>query len=393
MKNLCKALSVATILSVGASLIAPHAQAQPVPGVTKDQITIGSFGSLTGPTYLYGKLTMNGVDAVFAKVNAAGGVHGRKLVLVREDDRCDPATAIAAVKKLVYVDNVFSIIGGGCSNAALGARPEIIKDEIPTNIFASVADEITNPVSKYIYTTMTTASIESRAQVDYAIEHGAKKIAIVAQHDAWGQSRYKPLIEAMAKNKLTAVEDLEMTVDDNDATVQALKIAQSGADAIIMELYAKPGAVLIRALNKLGQNPMLIGETGIADPVAFTKQVDIPGATDKFVTPSAVRYTTTSPEVKDWTAEIKKMFPNDDLSVFNIMGIGAAQVLVAALDKAGPDLTREKFLDAMAHIDVTTDTYAAPIVCNDPESHQCNNHVAWMKAAGDHAEMLSDKTQ
>jgi branched-chain amino acid transport system substrate-binding protein len=370
-----------------------QAQAQTVPGVTKDQITIGSFGSLTGPTYLYGKLTMNGVDAVFAKVNAAGGIYGRKLVLVREDDRCDPATAIAAVKKLVFDEKVFSIIGGGCSNAALGTRPEITKDEIPTLIFASVADEITMPVDKYIYTTMTTASIESKAQVDYAIAHGAKKIAIVAQHDAWGQSRYKPLMDAMAAHKLTAVVDLEMTVDDNDATVQALKIAQAGADAIIMELYAKPGAVLVRSLNKLGQNPMLIGETGIADPVAFTKQVDIPGATDKFVTPSAVRYTVSSPEVKDWTTQIKTMFPSDDLSVFNIMGIGSAQVLVAALQKAGPDLTREKLLDAFSHISVTTDTYAAPIVCNDPVSHQCNQHVAWMKAAGDHAEMLPEQTQ
>jgi branched-chain amino acid transport system substrate-binding protein len=397
MRILRKTLSVATILAVGASLAAAPVRAQPVPGVTpgvtKDQITIGSFGSLTGPTYLYGKLTMNGVDAVFAKVNAAGGINGRKLVLVREDDRCDPATAIAAVKKLVFSEKIFAIIGGGCSNAALGARPEIIKDQVPTIIFASVADEITEPVSKYIYTTMTTASIESRAQVEYAIEHGAKKIAIVAQHDAWGQSRYKPLMAALAKHNITPVVDLEMTVDDNDATVQALKVGQAGADAIIMELYAKPGAVLVRALNKLGQNPMLIGETGIADPVAFTKQVDIPGATDKFVTPSAVRYTTTSPEVKDWTAEIKKLFPNDDLSVFNIMGIGSGQVLVAALQKAGPDLTREKFLDALAHINVTTDTYAAPIVCNDPGSHQCNQHVAWMKAAGDHADMLSDKTQ
>jgi branched-chain amino acid transport system substrate-binding protein len=71
---------VATILGVGASLVAAPVRAQPVPGVTpgvtKDQITIGSFGSLTGPTYLYGKLTMNGVDAVFAKVNAAGGING-----------------------------------------------------------------------------------------------------------------------------------------------------------------------------------------------------------------------------------------------------------------------------------------------------------------------------
>src|SRR5579862_3587529 len=105
------------------------AQAEDAPGVTKGEIRIGSFGSLTGPTYLYGKITMNGVDAVFHKVNEAGGVNGRKLVLIREDDRCDPATAVGAVKRLVYEHKVFAIIGGGCSNATLAARPEIEKDQ------------------------------------------------------------------------------------------------------------------------------------------------------------------------------------------------------------------------------------------------------------------------
>jgi branched-chain amino acid transport system substrate-binding protein len=378
-------IALATLLAAAAPLVA---RAADVPGVTKDEIKIGSFGSLTGPTYLYGKLTMNGVDAVFAKVNEEGGVNGRKLVLVREDDRCDPATAIAAVKKLVFNENVFALIGGGCSNAALAARPEIIKDAVPYIVFASVADGISDPVAKNIYSTMTTSSIESRAQVQYAVDHGAKKIAIVSQHDAWGQSRYDPLMAEFKKRSLTPVLDLEMTVDDNDATTQALKITQAGADAIIMELYAKPGAVLVRSLNKLGQNPMLIAQTGIADPVAFTKEVAIPGATDKFVTPAAVRYAPSDPQVKGWTDRIKTMFPNDELSVFNLMGIGSAEVMVAALKQAGPNLTRETYLDALAHIKVDTDTYASTIVCNDPQSHQCNQSPAWMKAAGDHAEMV-----
>ena len=58
-----------------------------VPGVTADTIKIGTFGALTGPGYLYGKLPMNGIDVVFDEVNAAGGINGRKLQLVREDDR------------------------------------------------------------------------------------------------------------------------------------------------------------------------------------------------------------------------------------------------------------------------------------------------------------------
>jgi branched-chain amino acid transport system substrate-binding protein len=380
--------SRSTLVALAMLASAVPALAEDAPGVTKDQITIGSFGSLTGPTYLYGKLTMNGVDAVFAKVNEAGGVNGRKLVLVREDDRCDPATAIAAVKKLVFEEKVFALIGGGCSNAALGARPEIIKDGVPYVVFAAVADGISDPVAKNIYTTMTTSSIESRAQVQYAIDHGAKKIAVVAQHDAWGQSRYDPLMAAFKTRNLTPVLDLEMTVDDNDATTQALKITQAGADTVIMELYAKPGAVLVRSLNKLGQDPMLIAQTGIADPVAFTKEVAIPGATDKFVTPAAVRYAPSDPEMKGWTDRIKAMFPNDELSVFNLMGIGSAEVMVAALKQAGPELTREKYLDALAHIKIDTDTYASTIECRDPQSHQCNQNPAWMKAAGDHAEMV-----
>ena len=379
-------IALAALLASGAVLSA--AQAEDVPGVTKNEIKIGSFGSLTGPTYLYGKLTMNGVDAVFAKVNEEGGVNGRKLVLVREDDRCDPATAIAAVKKLVFEEKVFAIIGGGCSNAALGARPEIIKDKVPFQVFASVADGISEPVSPYIYTTMTTSSIEARSQVQYALDHGAKTIAVVSQHDAWGQSRYEPLMADMKKRGIKPAIDLEMTVDDNDATTQALKIAQVKADAIILELYAKPAAVLVRSLNKLGQSPMLIAQTAIADPVAFTKDVAIPGATDKFVTPAAVRYTPSSPEMKEWTTRIKKMFPNDNLSVFNLMGIGAGEALVAALKKAGPDLTRESYLDAWKHLKVDTDTYASTIECNDPVSHQCNQSPAWIKAAGDHAEVV-----
>src|SRR3981081_652693 len=70
------------------------------PGVTADIIKIGTFGALTGPGYLYGKLVMNGVEVVFDEVNAAGGIHGRKLQLVREDDRCEPPAAIAAIPKL-----------------------------------------------------------------------------------------------------------------------------------------------------------------------------------------------------------------------------------------------------------------------------------------------------
>jgi branched-chain amino acid transport system substrate-binding protein len=86
-------LSLLALVSVAAHSSPAPAQ---VPGVTGDTIKIGTFGPLTGPNYLFGKLVMNGAEIVYNEANKAGGIHGRKLVLVREDDRCDPATAIAA---------------------------------------------------------------------------------------------------------------------------------------------------------------------------------------------------------------------------------------------------------------------------------------------------------
>src|ERR1700758_4142738 len=91
-----------------AVLASPCVSAQEQPGLTPTSIRIGSFGALTGPGYLYGKLTMNGAEVVFDEVNAAGGINGRKIEFVREDDRCDPAGAIGAVQKLIYQDQVFA---------------------------------------------------------------------------------------------------------------------------------------------------------------------------------------------------------------------------------------------------------------------------------------------
>lgn len=386
--RLSRLVAVTAVLLAGAAL-ATAARAQ-VPGVTDTEIKIGSFGTLVGPTYLYGKMPMNGVEAVFAKVNEQGGVHGRKLTLIREDDRCEPATAIIAVKRLIHNHRVFAIIGGGCSNATLAAKPEIERSGIPFNVFASVADPISHPPVKNIFSTMLTASIESRAQLALALEQGAKRLAVVAQHDAWGRSRYEPLMEAFREKGIKPVADEEMTVDANDATPQALRIQRANADAVLMVVYAKPGALLARDLHRLGHQPSLIAQTAIADPVAFVEQVGVPGATARFVTISAVRYSPYAPEVADWRERLEKMFPGDRLSVFNLFGIGAAQVMVEALRRAGRDLTWEKYYEAMASIrELETDTYPGRITCEFMKSHQCHKSPAWIREKGGDVEVIA----
>ena len=318
MRNATKSLTAAAIIATVSALSASAQQS----GVTADSIKIGSFGALTGPGYLYGKLPMNGVEVVFDEVNAAGGIHGRKLQLVREDDRCDPAAAIAAIQKLVHQDQVFALIGGGCSNATFAAREAIETAKIPTVVFASVHDGITTPPAHNIFSTALTATIESQAQLVFAQKQGAKRIAMISMRDAWGRGRYTALMDIIKAKGITLVADEELSPDANDATAQVLRLKAANADAVIMVLYPKPAAVFLRDAQKLAFKPLTIGQSGIADPVAFEEQVGVPGATANFRTISQVQYTPEDPAMDKWRKAIEAKFPGDRLSVYNLFGIG-----------------------------------------------------------------------
>jgi branched-chain amino acid transport system substrate-binding protein len=378
--RLSRAGAVLTITLLLAAVSVTTSRAED--GVTKEEIKIGSFGPLTGPVYMYGKLAMNGLEALFDKVNQEGGVHGRKLRLVREDDACKPEGGIAAVRKLIYEHKVFAINGGGCSNATLAAKPEIVKAGIPLIVNSAVADGITSPPTPNVFTTQLTASIESRAQLKYALDQGARKIAVVAQHDAWGRSRYEPLVAALKEQGVKTVADEEMTIDANDGTAQALRIMSSGADAVLLVVYPKPAAVLIRDSLKLGYKPHWIGQTAIQDLPALSDQVGIPGALDRFVSITSVPGHPGDAEMAAWRERIQRLFPNDALSVFNLIGIGSGMVVVEALKRAGPEPTRAKFLQALGTIkNFKTGIYPGPITCDPPRSNQCNQSPAWIKLA------------
>ena len=271
------------------------------------------------------------------------------------------------------------IHGGGCSNAAIAARDEIEKTGIPWVNIAAVADSVTAPPAKNIYTTATTASMESYAQLQFAIDKGAKKIGIVSMRDAWGRQRYEPMLQAFKAKGVTIAADEELTPDANDATPQVLKMKAAGVDAVLMVLYPKPGAVFLRDAMKLAYKPVVVGQTAIADPAAFEEQVGVPGGTANFFTISMVKYVPDDSAVEKWRKLVETKFPGDRLSTFNLFGIGSAKLVVEVLKRAGPDLTRESFLKALSEIEnFDAEMFGAPLTCKTPD-HRCNKAPAWLK--------------
>lgn len=366
-------------------------QAADVPGVTDDEILVGSFGPMTGAVYVYGLMSMNGMDVVFEKINKEGGIHGRKLRLIREDDRCAPEGSISAVRRLIHSHKVFAILGGACTAATLAAKPEIVRSGIPTVISIAAGDALSAPPEKNIYAVVAVSSLESSAQIRLAQEGGNKEVAIIAQHDSWGNPRYKSVIEEIEKAGLTVVADERIADDANDGTAQALRLKESGADTVLVLARPKAAAVLLRDAIKVGYKPeRWIGQSAMMDLDAFDQQVGIPGALDNFMAISLIKRQPTDPEVAEWRDRVRELFPYDQFSAFNLVGISGALVFAEAIERAGPDLTQEGFLEAMGSIkDFDTDIVPGGITCEPTVNHQCARGFAWVKKTKDGIETVT----
>src|SRR5919199_4102216 len=120
------------VAGLALALVAASAGAQDAPGVGKEKIKIGIWGSLTGPAAVWGTGNLAGGVLAFEEANAAGGIHGRKLEWVTEDDETSPPKAFAAFKKLTGQDQVFAVFGPAASAISAALVPAIKQSNVPT---------------------------------------------------------------------------------------------------------------------------------------------------------------------------------------------------------------------------------------------------------------------
>jgi len=370
------ALSISALLISAVATLPAMSQTQ---GVTSDVIKIGTFGPITGPNFALGKMSMNGLEIVIDEVNAAGGINGRKIQLVRVDDMCDPAGAIAAVRKLIFDDRVFAIIGGACSNGVLAAKTDIEAAGIPYLNFTAASNKISAPKVANIFTSMLTSNLEGQLQAQYLADLKVTKVAVVAQHDAWGRDRHETLLPALAAKGIKLVADEELSMESNDATAQVLRVQASGAEAVVLLNYPKPASIFLRTAARLGFSSKFVGTTVIPDPVAFDQLVAQPEATKNFVTISPSKHAMDSKEAEAWRKKLVERFPGDTPHGYNFFGITAGQLAVEALKAAGKDLTREAFINALSATKSLEVSFApAPLNCS---SHQCLQSGAWIRSS------------
>lgn len=384
MRNKKSASGLRLIMAVALGTIMAGTTARAEPGISKDTIRIGMFGPLTGPVSMYGYPINNGAVAIYNRVNDQGGIHGRKIEVVMEDDACDPAKARAAAKKLVDNDDIFIVNGGSCSAAAYAARSEFIRSKVPNVLLGATDDKISKPVNRYIFTTTLTGSDDGRTMLRFAKTNLAvKRLAVVRHDDDWALSRINAVREDLKGGSIELVSDEVINRGASDTTAQVLKIKEAKPDMIFIIAYPAESAVFVRDARKYTLPGVMVGSVGMMDIMDMAQRAGGVDVAEGVYTNAYLKAPVDNPTMQEYAGLVHKYFPDMRLQTLNFNGMSGALAVVAALHAVGPNPTREAFVDAMNQLKAVDGGPAYCKVTFSPVDHQgCHDALMWMIKGG-----------
>jgi len=234
-------------------------------GVTDEVIKIGQWGPQTGPAALWGAIA-RGTDAYFKMINDEGGIHGRKLEYIMRDDGYQPAKTKAVVKELVEMEGVFAFVGGVGTAPGMAVKDYLIQNKVPWISPASGSTHWAYPATKYVFSVYPLYCDEAAILVDYAVNELKKtKIAFFYQNDDYGKAGLYGAQIALEKHGMKLVETVSAEIMDTDLNTHALKLKESGADAVIMWVLPKHAAIMLGTAAKLGFNTQWMVSSTLSD--------------------------------------------------------------------------------------------------------------------------------
>jgi len=308
------------------------AMAVPVAGMASDTIKFGVAGAQSGDLASYGLPTVKAAELVVAQYNAKGGINGKKIELLIEDDVCKPEVATNTATKLV-TDGVHVVLGHICSGATKAALP-IYKEAGVVVMSPSATNPGLTQSGDYPNFFRTIASDDAQAQVevDFAINViGAKKIAVIHDKGDYGKGLAefaKKFIEESGKAEVVLFEGVTPGAVDYTAIVQ--KIKHKGSDAVIFGGYHPEASKIVSMMKKKRMNTTFISDDGVKDDT-FIK---VAGKNAEGVYASGPNDNSANPLSKAAIDAHKKAY-KEDPGAFYENAYSAALALLNAIEKAG----------------------------------------------------------
>jgi branched-chain amino acid transport system substrate-binding protein len=356
MRNCRQWTMMLTTMAIAAVAAIPAAaQKKYDPGASDSEIKIGNIMPYSGPASAYGEIGK--VEAAyFKKVNAEGGINGRKINFISYDDGYSPPKTVEQARKLVENDEVLLIFQslGTAHNSAIQRYMNAKK--VPQLFVATGATKWNDP-QHFPWTMGWQPNYQSEARIyaEYLMKnHPQGKIGVLYQNDDYGKDYLKGLKDGL-NGKMQIVAEAPYEVTDPTVDSQIINLKASGADIVFNVATPKFAAQAIKKIAELGWKPVHLLNNVSNSIGSVLKPAGLDNA--KGVLTTAYFKDPTDPTWKDdaaykeWSAFMDKYYPDGDkTSTFTVYGYLQAQTLVQVLKRSGDNLTRENVMKQAASL-------------------------------------------
>ena len=306
---------------------------------------IGYFGDLTGPTFNFGQSAINGVLMAASEVNQAGGINGRQIDVVIEDDKGSPEEAARLTAKLIDQDKVVAVIAGGTSGNSRAAAPKAQASHVPL-ISPSSTDPAVTQTGNYIFRACFVDSFQGEVMASFAINSlKAKKAAILFDFNSpysKGLTDYFKLSFARLGGSIATEQTY--TQGDADFKGQLSTIHAAEPDVLYIPGYYGDVALIVKQARMLGLTQPLLGGDGWDAPELWQLGGD---ALNGAYISTHYSVDDPSPAIRHFVDQYKQRYGNLLPDAHAALAYDAARLLFDAISRTG-STEGDKLRDALA---------------------------------------------
>src|SRR5438445_868912 len=243
-----------------------------VPGHPQSPIRIGVIEPLSGPVAASGNYVRMGAEIARDWINARGGVNGRRVELVIEDNKSDPKEAASAAEKLIVRDKVPAIMGAWGSSMTLAAMPKLEEYGVPMVVETSSAASITKRGNPWIFRISPPSEMEALGLEQYVDKLGVKRVDFLAVNTDWGRGSITAFGE-MLKKKGAVVGVAEfMDQSATDMNAQITKIKAAGGDTLFLTTAVEQITLVMKQAQEQRLTRKIVTTGGSSSPTQLIKQ-------------------------------------------------------------------------------------------------------------------------
>ena len=299
----------------------------------RSTIKIGYFGDLSGPTFNFGRSAINGVLLAAAEINNLGGINGRQIDVVIEDDKGSPEEAARLTAKLIDKDKVVAIIGGGTSGNSRAAAPKAFASHIPL-IAPSSTDPAVTQAGDYIFRTCFVDSFQGEVMASFAANTlKAKKAAILFDFNSpYGRGLTEFFELSFGKLGGEIVSKQSYTQGDADFKGQLSTIKAAEPDVIYIPGYYGDVAIIAKQARALGLQQPLLGGDGWDAPELWQLGGD---ALNNSYISTHYSVDNPAPAIQSFVHEYKQRYGNLVPDAHAALAYDATRLLFDAIKRAG----------------------------------------------------------